>query len=64
MRVTELTVIKNLIATSLEILELYGEAISELHKIILTSRDPNLNSKIERKIQNLKLKLASLREKR
>ena len=56
--------LKMIIATSLEKLELYGEAISELNKIILTSRDPNLNSKIERKIQNLKLKLASLREKR
>jgi hypothetical protein len=55
--------LKMIIATSLEKLELYGEAISELNKIILTSRDPNLNSKIERKIQDLKLKLASLRER-
>lgn len=56
--------LKMIIATSLEKLELYGEAISELNKIILTSKDANLNLKIERKIQDLKLKLASLREKR
>lgn len=56
--------LKMIIATSLEKLELYGEAISEFNKIILTSKDANLNFKIERKIQELKSKLASLREKR
>ncbi|CUS97136.1 hypothetical protein [Candidatus Kryptobacter tengchongensis] len=53
--------LKMIIATSLEKLELYGEAISELNKILLSSKDKNLNARVEQKIQELKMKLASLR---
>ncbi len=49
--------LKLIIATSLEKLEIYGEAISEYKRIISTSKDGNLNSKIERKIQELRAKL-------
>ncbi len=53
--------LKLIIATSLEKLEIYGEAISEYKRIISTSKDENLNSKIERKIQELKAKLETNR---
>ncbi|MEN3039768.1 MAG: hypothetical protein ABDI07_11595 [Candidatus Kryptonium sp.] len=58
---TELRII---IASSLENLQLYGEAISELNKILLISKDEDLNHKIAKKINELKLKITSLREKK
>ncbi len=51
-----------IIATSLEKLEIYGEAISEYNKILSISKDESLSQKIERKIQELKIKLTSMKE--
>ncbi|MCS7229000.1 MAG: hypothetical protein RMJ81_01565 [Candidatus Kryptonium sp.] len=53
-----------IVASSLEKLQLYGEAISELNKILLASKDETLNYKIERKINDLKLKIAPPKEKK
>lgn len=51
--------LKMLVATSLEKIGLYGEAIAEYRKIISTSNDESLNSNLERKIRELKSKIAS-----
>jgi len=55
--------LKILVATSLEKIGLYGEAIAEYRKIISGSNDENLNSKLERKISELKSKIASNEDK-
>ncbi len=51
--------LKIIVAKSLEKLGLYGEAIAEYRKIISSSNDESLNSKLEKKISELKSKITS-----